>query len=233
VSEHVDEIAAPESHLPHGRPLPWARKLADLLTLSRFLGGIALALMPWEKTVRSLGKLIKYNLLLWSTDAVDGRIARGSKTPSSWVGEHDAQIDFVLTLCTGIALARSGFLPGELIVVWLVACLMLYAIRPVATVLLAFMFPMQIALPALAFVYGCPEARLYVIWVAVVAFVSRKRLKWVIEVFINGLPDRQREWVWSWLPDWLRLTPEERESFQMSYTSDSAPLQARGTGLPH
>lgn len=32
--------------------------------------------MPWERSVASLGRLVKYSILLWSTDAVDGKIAR-------------------------------------------------------------------------------------------------------------------------------------------------------------
>lgn len=231
MSEHVDEIANRKPHPPRGRPLPWARILADLLTFSRLIGGVALALMPWDQTVSSLGRLVKYNMLLWSTDALDGRIARHSQTPASWIGERDALVDAALTLGTGIALVRSGYLPGKIIAVWLGTCLVLYAIRPVTTLVLVFMCPLQLALPVFAVVHRCPEARLYFIWVAVVAFASRKRLKWVIEVFVKGLPGRQQEWVWSWLPGWLRLTPAERESFQMSPPSDTSSLQAGGPGL--
>lgn len=228
----VNESASREARLPQDRPLPLARKLADLLTLARFLGGVTLALMPWEKTVSSLSRLVRCNMLLWTTDVVDGRIARRSRTPASWIGERDVLVDSALTLSTSIALARSGYLPGGFVIAWLTTCLVLYAIRPTATLVLAFMFPLQIALPILALVHGCPEIWLYAVWVAAVAFVSRKRLKWVVEEFINGLPDRQRAWVWSWLPGQLRLTPEERESFQASYTSEPTPFQPGSPGLP-
>ncbi len=67
----------------HAMPVRWARGLADLLTLSRLLGAILLASMPWEETVDALGKLVRYSLLLWITDAVDGRIARQSQLPPS------------------------------------------------------------------------------------------------------------------------------------------------------
>ena len=197
-----------------GQPMPWARTLADLLTFSRLIGGIALALMPWDRTVSSLGRLVRHSILLWTTDAVDGRIARRSQTPASWIGERDALVDSALTLGTGIALTKSGYVPGELLAGWLVFCLGLYAIRPVPTVVLVFMFPLQLALPVVAYVQGCPEVRLYVIWVAAVALAGGKRLKWVIESFINGLPDRWAQWVWSWLPSWLRLTDDERKLFE-------------------
>jgi hypothetical protein len=105
----VSDTATRDARLPQDRPLPLARKL------------------------------VRYNMLLWNTDAVDGRIARRSKTPPSWVGERDVLVDSTLTLGTGIALARSGYLPGKLVVAWLGTCLVLYAIRPVATLVLAFM----------------------------------------------------------------------------------------------
>ena len=231
MGERLGNTATSGAPVQQGGPLMWARALADLLTLSRLIGGVAIALIPWEKTISSLGKLIKYNLLLWSTDAVDGRIARHSQTPASWIGERDVLVDSALTLGTGVALARSGYIPGKRLLAWLGAMLVLYAVRPVTTLVLTFMFPLQLSLPVLAFVHGCPEIRLYIAWVALIAFVSRKRLKYVIEVFINGLPDRLSEWVWSWLPDWLRLTPEERGSFEESSIVDTGSLQTEDSGL--
>jgi phosphatidylglycerophosphate synthase len=230
VSEPVNEITTDDAHLRDGEPVLWARMLADLLTVSRLLGGMALAVMPWERTASSLGRLVKYNLLLWSTDSVDGTIARRSNTPPSWIGERDIVVDSALTLGTGIALARSGFLPGKLVVVWLGLCVALYAIRPVSTTILVFMFPLQITLPIIAIAHGCPEARLYLIWVAALAVMSWKRLKFVIESFINGLPERQRDRIWSWLPNWLRLTPEERASFE-ALDASAEPVHDQGSGL--
>lgn len=199
-----------------GKPVRWARGLADLLTLSRLIGSVALALFPWEATMASLGRLVRYSLLLWTTDAIDGRIARRSHLPASWLGKHDIMIDCALAFAVCIALARSGYIPGALLAAWLSVCLLLYAIRPVDTVLLIFMLPLHLTLPVLALIHGIPEFKLYFIWVAVIALVNYKRLKWVIELFINGLPEQMRKWVWSWLPAWLRLTPSERESFRTS-----------------
>lgn len=229
VSEPVNEITTGDAHLREDGPVPWARTLADLLTISRLLGGMALAVMPWDKTVGSLGRLVKYNLLLWSTDTVDGKFARRSNTPPSWIGERDIVVDSALTLGTGIALARSSYLPGKMVVLWLGVCLVLYAMRPVTTTILVFMFPLQMALPVIALAHGCPEVRLYLIWVAAVAIMSWKRLKFVIESFIDGLPDRQREWIWSWLPGWLRMTSEERASYEMPEAS-TEPIHDQGSG---
>jgi len=198
----------------HAKPVWWARVLADLLTLSRLIGAILLALMSWEKTADSLGKLVRYSLLLWSTDTIDGRIARRSHAPPSWLGEHDILADSVLALGVVIALARLGYVSGTLIVAWLGLCLAIYAIRPVDTVILVFMLPFHLALPVTAFAHGLPEFKLYLVWVGAMAVANRSRLKWNIEVFINGLPHGMRRWISSWLPVWLRLTSDEREAFR-------------------
>lgn len=215
MNPHVRHIAPEQMRWPQGRPLVWARLLADLLTLSRVAGGVVLAFTPWEKGADSLGRIVTYNVWLWSTDAVDGRLARRSGTPASWIGARDIYVDAFLVLGSGVALVRSGYIPAWLLAAWTGLCLALYAVRPVGTVLLTFMFPLQLAVPVLAAVHRRPEIVWYLIWLSLIAFITRKRLKCVIENFINGLPEGPRRWVWSWLPRWLRLTEEERESFRM------------------
>ncbi|MGI6081978.1 MAG: hypothetical protein ACOYEP_03800 [Limnochordia bacterium] len=131
-----------------------------------------------------------------------------------WLGEHDILIDSALALGVVIALARLGYVPGTLIAAWLGVCLTMYAIRPVDTVILVFMLPLHLAMPVAAFAHRLPEFKLYLIWVAATAVINRSRLKWNIEIFINGLPHRLRRSIWSWLPAWLRLTSDESESFR-------------------
>lgn len=203
-----------------GKPARWARSLADLLTLSRLVGGVLLALAPWEAATDSLRRLVRWSVLLWSTDAVDGRIARRSRLPASWLGQREILVDSALALGVGVALARSGCVSGTLLAAWLAVCLAAYAIRPAETALLVFMLPLQLALPILTLVHGLPEFHLYLVWAAAVAVLNRARLKWVIETFIDGLPRGLREWIGSWLPAWLRLSPQERASFQAAEPED-------------
>lgn len=203
-----------------GKPVRWARILADLLTLSRLVGGVALAFVPWETVADALQKLVVCSLVLWTTDAVDGRMARRSGLPASWLGEREIVVDAALALGVAAALVRSGYVSGGFLTVWLALCLTLYIIRPVDTILLIFMVPLHLALPVLAFVHRLPEFKLFLLWVAAMALANRTRLKWVIEVFITGLPDRLERWVWSWLPRWLRLTEDERKSFQAFQPDD-------------
>lgn len=202
-----------ETTPPASEPLRWARVAADTLTVSRLVAGITLALWPWEPSVRSLAALFRWKILLWSLDAVDGVLARRSRTPPSWIGRNDIWVDSLVTLGTGTALARMGFLSGSLLALWLVLCTALYVIRPAHTLLLVFMFPLHLALVGLAAIHRLHEVGLFLLWLLALAYLARKRLKWVIGVFIEGLPDGPREWVLSWLPAWLRLAPEERAAF--------------------
>lgn len=217
------EAQGNQSPASKGPPLPWARRLADVLTFTRLAGGVALGLWPWEESIDSLRGIVRAAILLWSTDAVDGHLARRSRTAPSAIGRHDLLADVLLTVGAAVALVRAGLLPPASLALWTGLCALLYALRPVSTVILAFMFPLQLALPVLALLHGLPELLLFVVWAAALAVLNRKRLKWVIDQFIEGLPDRLRRWVRSWLPGWLELTPEERADYvETSFSSPSA-----------
>ncbi len=216
------------------KSLFWARILADLLTLVRGVSGVLLPLMPRAAMSDALGRLVKCNVLLWSTDAVDGRLARLSGTPPSWIGQRDIWVDVTLTLGTALALVRTGYLSRSTLGAWVLLCGVLYTLKPVDTVLLVFMFPLQLTLPICALLRGCPEVKLYLLFVMVLLVVNWSRLRWVIEVFINGLPPRLQDWVWSWLPRWLRLTPQEREFFRSSLREgETVGLDNPGHPLEH
>ena len=206
---------------PQPAPLWWARVAADVLTFSRLVGALALAAWPWEPGVGSLAALLRWKIVLWSTDAADGVLARRSNTPPSWIGRQDIWIDSLVSLSGWVALARMGFLPVRLVVFWPTACALLYLLRPVHTVLLLFMFPLHLVLVGLAALHRLPEVAWFAAWVAALAFLVRRRLKWVIAVFIDGLPEELRRWVLSWLPAWLRLTPEERAVFEAHASGDA------------
>lgn len=198
---------------PQPAPLWWARIAADALTFSRLIGGIGLAAWPWEPGGGSLAALLRWKILLWSADAADGALARRSHTPPSWIGRHDIWIDSLVTLSTGVALARMGFLPAWFVVFWLAGCALLYLLRPVHTVLLVFMLPLHLSLVGLAAAHRLPEVGWFAAWLAALAFLARRRLKWVIALFIEGLPSGVRRWILSWLPSWIRLGPDEQAAY--------------------
>ncbi len=206
-------------------PLWWARIAADTLTFSRLVGGVAIAAWPWEPGIGSLASLLRWKIVLWSADAADGVLARRSRTPPSWIGRHDIWIDSLVTLCTGVALARMGFLPAQFVVFWPAACALFYLRRPAHTALLIFMLPLHLSLVGSAVLHRLPEVVWFAAWLAALALLARRRLKWVIALFIDGLPEGLRRWILSWLPAWIRLTPEERaayEAFATAYAGEQA-----------
>lgn len=221
----LESLPRHPSAAPQPAALWWARVAADMLTYSRLVGGVALAAWPWEPGIRSLAALFRWKIVLWSADAADGVLARHSRTPPSWIGRHDIWIDSLVTLATGIALARMGFLPARFVAIWLAACAALYLLRSVRTVLLIFMLPLHLSLVVLAVLHRLPEVLWFAAWLAALAFLARRRLKWVISVFIDGLPDGLRRWILSWLPAWIRLTLDERAAYE---AHDAAQGQAAG-----
>lgn len=101
--------------------LQHAKRLADLLTVSRVLLGLCLAGLGLIRGAEALSVAIVIVLLCWFTDLVDGPLARhDADSPITWVGKHDAEADLATSLGVTAYLAFSGYLPG-----WLSALLVL------------------------------------------------------------------------------------------------------------
>ena len=89
MGERLGNTATSGAPVQQGGPLMWARALADLLTLSRLIGGVAIALIPWEKTISSLGKLIKYGVFAWTASHFPEQVSRrGEGLPIDFLPCH-------------------------------------------------------------------------------------------------------------------------------------------------
>jgi hypothetical protein len=105
-------------------------KIPDWLTASRLLIAFAiLALIPLGPD--ALGAVAGLLLLGWTTDMVDGRLARRYEKGPSWLGEHEFQIDMVMVLASAVFLIVTGLVPAELGLpyVGLALLLSLYTLR--------------------------------------------------------------------------------------------------------
>lgn len=86
------------------------KRLADLLTASRV--AIAAALL-WLSRLAAADLLAVAAVLLltaWITDTLDGPLARRSGGASTWIGDHDLEIDVLVSLGVLAYLAGAGFL---------------------------------------------------------------------------------------------------------------------------
>lgn len=149
------------STLRHGR------LLADVLTLSRVLLAVLLALVGWLRGPAGLPMALTVLLLSWLTDLLDGPLARRDANPQpTWIGRHDAEADLSTALGVAAYLALSGYIhPG--LGVALVA----------ATLGVWFLHSHQLAWP----LYAIPYAIL-----AWVAFDEAPAFGWVVMGYLAG-----------------------------------------------
>ncbi len=82
----------------------------DLLTLARaVIGLVILMLIPVGDGALPL--VLWLLLVGWTTDLLDGRVARRLEAEPSIIGRHEFEIDMSMVLCSGLYLVATGFVP--------------------------------------------------------------------------------------------------------------------------
>jgi len=100
------------------------KPLADVLTVSRVLLSISLAVLGATQGAGALPVAVLIVILCWFTDLVDGPLARhDADSRTTWVGKHDAEADLLITVGVSAYLVFSGYLA-----VWVGVALMLVAV---------------------------------------------------------------------------------------------------------
>ncbi len=99
-------------------------RIPDLLTSSRGLVGLAiLAMIP--AGAAALPSVLWLLLLGWTTDLLDGRLARRLELEPSWIGEHEFEFDMFMVLCSAVYLVAVGVVPRAAGTTYVVAALLL------------------------------------------------------------------------------------------------------------
>lgn len=166
--------------------------IPDGLTASRVLIALAiLALIPRGPT--ALGAVAGLLLLGWTTDMVDGRLARRFEKYPTWIGEHDFQIDMLMVLASAIFLIATGLVPWEAGVPYVVVAVLisLYTLRfrhflkfKSVTMLLAFPW---VFIPFVVALFQTPAvAYAGLVWVVLALISDWRRFLGVVGDFLAG-----------------------------------------------
>jgi hypothetical protein len=127
-----------------------------------------LAWLGFTHGVEALPLVILVMLFCWTGDYVDGGIARlNQPRRTSWLGDHDLQVDLIVSLGLGAYLVGAGFLNWYIACGYLVVCgLAVWRFGPDRNLLMLVQ----------AFIYG------YFIWVALREFPQTGRwlVVWVL-----------------------------------------------------
>lgn len=100
-----------------------AKRVADLITFSRGMLCFALVYLGLVQGAHGLPAAVVLMLLAWMGDCLDGPIARRSPVQhQTWIGNHDLEVDMLVSLGLLGYLLASGFVDlsigGAYLLVW-------------------------------------------------------------------------------------------------------------------
>ncbi len=104
-----------------------SKRVADLLTGLRALVAAALILLGLRGDQRSFPLAAFLMLVSWTSDYLDGTLARlNPKVLRSWLGDHDLIVDVTAAAALLVYLAGTQFAPASWAIAYLVLCLFLF-----------------------------------------------------------------------------------------------------------
>lgn len=158
-------------------------KLPDLLTVSR--GALALAFVGLGFAgPGALWVVVLLMMIGWTTDILDGRLARRYNKDATWIGKHEFTFDMAMVFASLFYLVMAGFIPVTPTVIYsLVAGVCIVTFRSKSVTML-FAFPV-VALPLVIAYLNAPVAAwIYLAWIALALIADWRRFKGVVLEFI-------------------------------------------------
>lgn len=163
-----------------------ARILAEIMVGVRFLMG---ALVLWLGiiyfgTLPSFGLicLIIFNMIGWTTDFLDGPLARYSKIPPGILGKNDFIADMFFAWMNALAISLMGLFHPVILIAYFILYLVVWYWYRKKLVSMIFAVPVE-ALPFFTVLFYFPWwALIYLVWI-LVCFLLLYRRVW--DVFVE------------------------------------------------
>ena len=164
------------------------KRLADLLTMSRFflsLSIMALGVWGGEKT---LPTVVMIALLAWMTDTLDGPLARRARPRrTSWIGDQDFPVDAFMVVALLSYLTAINVVPWRMAFAYLVvATVAAWWLRQQA-VAMAFMAPVDAIFLYTGWQRAPTETLLVLVYLAACMVWDWHRFWDVVGIFIDGM----------------------------------------------
>jgi phosphatidylglycerophosphate synthase len=98
-----------------------SKRIADLFTFLRVIIAPGLVWLGLERGEEGLSAAIWTIILSWTSDSLDGPLARRSKVQyNTWIGDHDLEIDMLVSVGLCINMFLSGFVSIWVALIYLV-----------------------------------------------------------------------------------------------------------------
>lgn len=104
-----------------------AKQVADILTWARTLLAIVLPILGITQGAKSLQLAFLLLIINWTVDSLDGVLARRSSVQyHTWIGDHDLEIDMLISAGALAYLVAAGFLSWQVAVIYVLVWLLVF-----------------------------------------------------------------------------------------------------------
>jgi CDP-alcohol phosphatidyltransferase len=161
------------------------RRLPDLLTLSRGLVAVAIFGLGFVGT-KALEAVILLTILGWTTDILDGRLARKYNKPPTWIGEREFIFDMLMVFSGLCFLVMSSLINAWLALIYVLVAAVCISIFRSKMITMSFATPL-VALPLIVASLRAPRAALwYLLWILGALILDWSRFKGVVREFLEN-----------------------------------------------
>lgn len=163
------------------------KRLADTLTASRAVIALIIVLLGFTGK-RALATVVLLTIIGWTTDVLDGRLARRDKSGrTTWIGDHDFPFDMLMVFATLVYMTMAGFIPARFAAIYTaIAGIFILKFRSKSVTEL-FAFPL-VAMPLIIAWREAPAAAYaFVAWIIITLILDRHRFAGVVGEFIEGM----------------------------------------------
>ncbi len=169
------------------------KRLPDLLTASRGLIAVIISLLGLVGP-DALESVILLIIIGWTTDILDGRLARHYDKGVTWVGEREFAFDMIMVLGGLCYLVLAGFIPPVPAAIYVGVAAGFIAYFRSKMVTMSFAFPI-VALPLIVAYFNAPRAAwIFIIWIVLALLYDWKRFKGVVLEFIENAKELARRY---------------------------------------
>lgn len=159
------------------------KKVPDWLTGSRGIIAVVISCLGLVGP-QALEAVVLLIILGWTTDILDGRLARRYQKEATWIGEREFLFDMVMVFSGLCYLVMAGFIPLVPAAIYVAVAFVFIAYFRSKSVTMSFAFPV-VTLPLIVAYFNAPRAAIcFIAWICLAVLFDWRRFKGVILEFI-------------------------------------------------